>query len=74
LEREGFGSIIGGETPSERGTHAGERNPQGQGNALFTIAPEGKLPTPFGHGAAQHGLASCDDKGRMVGMLTFKEV
>ena len=46
-----------------------------KGNALFTIAPEGKL-TEAVLVMAQHNMGSLVviDKGRMVGMLTFKEV
>ncbi len=46
-----------------------------KGNALFTIAPEGKL-TEAVSVMAQHNMGSLVviDKGRMVGMLTFKEV
>src|SRR2546422_232866 len=46
-----------------------------KGNALFTIAPEGKL-TDAVSVMAQHNMGSLVviDKGRMVGMLTFKEV
>ena len=46
-----------------------------KGNALFTIAPEGKLTEAVSI-MAQHNMGSLVviDKGRMVGMLTFKEV
>jgi CBS domain-containing protein len=46
-----------------------------KGKALFTIAPEGKL-TEAVSVMAQHNMGSLVviDKGRMVGMLTFKEV
>jgi CBS domain-containing protein len=46
-----------------------------KGNALFTIAPEGKL-TEAVSVMAQHNMGSLVviDKGHMVGMLTFKEV
>ncbi|HTF15503.1 MAG TPA: CBS domain-containing protein [Burkholderiales bacterium] len=46
-----------------------------KGNALFTIPPEGKL-TEAVLVMAQHNMGSLVviDKGRMVGMLTFKEV
>jgi len=46
-----------------------------KGNALFTIAPEGKLTEAVGV-MAQHNMGSLVvmDKGRMVGMLTFKEI
>src|SRR4030088_1028063 len=46
-----------------------------KGNALFTIAPEGKL-TEAVSVMAQHNMGSLVviDKGRMVGMLTFKEI
>jgi CBS domain-containing protein len=46
-----------------------------KGNALFTIAPDGKL-TEAVSVMAQHNMGSLVviDKGRMVGMLTFKEI
>ena len=46
-----------------------------KGNALFTIAPDGKL-TEAVSVMAQHNMGSLVviDKGRMVGMLTFGEV
>jgi len=46
-----------------------------KGNALFTIPPEGGL-TEAVSVMAQHNMGSLvvTDKGRMVGMLTFKEV
>ena len=46
-----------------------------KGNALFTIAPEGRL-TEAVSVMAQHNMGSLVvmDKGRMVGMLTFKEI
>src|SRR5260370_16730465 len=46
-----------------------------KGNALFTIAPEGKL-TEAVSVMAQHNMGSLVviDKGRMVGMLTFREI
>jgi len=46
-----------------------------KGNALFTIAPEGRL-TDAVLVMAQHNMGSLVviDKGRMVGILTFKEV
>jgi CBS domain-containing protein len=46
-----------------------------KGNALFTIAPEGRLAEAVSV-MAQHNMGSLVvmDKGRMVGMLTFKEV
>src|SRR6266513_4939074 len=46
-----------------------------KGNALFTIAPEGKL-TEAVSVMAQHNMGPLVviDKGRVVGMLTFKEV
>jgi len=46
-----------------------------KGNALFTIAPEGKL-TEAVSTMAQHNMGSLVviDKGRVVGMLTFKEI
>jgi len=46
-----------------------------KGNALFTIAPEGKL-TEAVSVMAQHNMGSLVviEKGRMVGMLTFKEI
>src|SRR5437879_12608126 len=46
-----------------------------KGNALFTIAPDGKLTEAVSI-MAQHNMGSLVviDKGRMVGMLTFKEV
>ena len=46
-----------------------------KGNALFTIAPEGKLSEAVSV-MAQHNMGSLVviDKGRMVGMLTFKEI
>ena len=46
-----------------------------KGNALFTIAPEGML-TEAVTVMAQHNMGSLVvmDKGRMIGMLTFKEI
>jgi CBS domain-containing protein len=46
-----------------------------KGNALYTIAPEGTL-TDAVSVMAQHNMGSLVviDKGRMAGMLTFKEV
>ena len=46
-----------------------------KGNALFTIAPEGQLIAALSV-MAHHNMGSLVviDKGRMVGMLTFKEV
>jgi CBS domain-containing protein len=46
-----------------------------KGNALFTIAPDGKLTEAVSI-MAQHNMGSLVviDKGRMVGMLTFGEV
>ena len=46
-----------------------------KGNALFTIAPEGKL-TDAVSVMAQHNMGSLVvmEKGRMAGMLTFKEI
>ena len=46
-----------------------------KGNALFTIAPEGKLTEAVGI-MAQHNMGSLVvmDKGRMVGILTFREL
>jgi CBS domain-containing protein len=46
-----------------------------KGNALFTIAPEGKL-TEAVSTMAQHNMGSLVviEKGRMVGMLTFEEI
>jgi CBS domain-containing protein len=46
-----------------------------KGNALFTIAPDGKL-TEAVSTMAQHNMGSLVvmDKGHMVGMLTFKEI
>ncbi len=46
-----------------------------KGNALFTIAPEGKLAEAVST-MAQHNMGSLVviDKGRMAGMLTFKEI
>jgi CBS domain-containing protein len=46
-----------------------------KGNALFTIAPEGKLAEAVSV-MAQHNMGSLVviDKGRMVGMLTFREI
>jgi CBS domain-containing protein len=46
-----------------------------KGNALYTIAPEGRL-TEAVSVMAQHNMGSLVviDKGRMAGMLTFKEV
>ena len=45
-----------------------------KGNALFTIAPEGKL-TEAVSVMAKHNMGSLVviEKGRMVGILTFKE-
>jgi CBS domain-containing protein len=46
-----------------------------KGSALYTIAPEGRL-TEAVSVMAQHNMGSLVvmDKGRMAGMLTFKEV
>ncbi|HYA46583.1 MAG TPA: CBS domain-containing protein [Burkholderiales bacterium] len=46
-----------------------------KGSALFTIAPEGRL-TEAVSVMAEHNMGSLVvmEKGRMVGMLTFKEV
>jgi CBS domain-containing protein len=46
-----------------------------KGNALFTIAPDGKLSEAVSV-MAQHNMGSLVvmDKGRMVGILTFREV
>jgi CBS domain-containing protein len=46
-----------------------------KGNALFTIPPEGKLSEAVSV-MAEHNMGSLVvmDKGRMVGILTFKEV
>jgi CBS domain-containing protein len=46
-----------------------------KGKALYTIAPEGRL-TEAVSVMAQHNMGSLVviDKGRMAGMLTFKEV
>jgi len=46
-----------------------------KGNALFTIAPEGKLTEAVAV-MAQHNMGSLVvmEKGRMVGILTFKEI
>jgi CBS domain-containing protein len=46
-----------------------------KGNALFTIAPDGKLSEAVSV-MAQHNMGSLVvmDKGRMVGMLTFREI
>jgi len=46
-----------------------------KGNALFTIAPEGKL-TEAVSVMADHNMGSLVvmDRGRMVGILTFREI
>jgi len=46
-----------------------------KGSALFTIAPEGKLAEAVS-AMAQHNMGSLVvmEKGRMVGILTFKEI
>ena len=46
-----------------------------KGNALFTIAPDGRLSEAVSV-MSQHNMGSLVvmDKGRMVGMLTFKEI
>jgi len=46
-----------------------------KGNALFTIAPEGKLAEAVST-MAQNNMGSLVviEKGRVVGMLTFKEI
>jgi len=46
-----------------------------KGNALFTVAPEGRLTEAISV-MAQHNMGSLVviDKGRMVGLLTFKEI
>ena len=46
-----------------------------KGNALFTIAPEGKLAEAVSV-MAEHNMGSLVvmDKGRMVGILTFREI
>jgi len=46
-----------------------------KGNALFTIAPDGRLSEAVS-AMAEHNMGSLVviDKGRLVGMLTFKEI
>ena len=46
-----------------------------KGNALFTIAPEGKLAEAVSV-MAEHNMGSLVvmEKGRMVGILTFREI
>ena len=46
-----------------------------KGNALFTIAPEGKLSEAVAI-MSQHNMGSLVvmDRGRMVGILTFREI
>jgi CBS domain-containing protein len=46
-----------------------------KGNALFTIAPDGKLSEAVSV-MAEHNMGSLVvmDRGRMVGMLTFREI
>jgi len=46
-----------------------------KGNALFTIAPDGKLSEAVSI-MSQHNMGSLVvmDKGRMVGILTFREI
>ncbi len=46
-----------------------------KGNALFTIAPEGKLSEAVSV-MAEHNMGSLVvmEKGRMVGILTFREI
>ena len=46
-----------------------------KGSALFTVAPEGRLTEAISV-MAQHNMGSLVviDKGRLVGMLTFKEI
>ena len=46
-----------------------------KGNALFTIAPEGRLSEAVSV-MAEHNMGSLVvmEKGRMVGILTFKEI
>ncbi|HZT64048.1 MAG TPA: CBS domain-containing protein [Burkholderiales bacterium] len=46
-----------------------------KGNALFTIAPDGKLSEAVSV-MSQHNMGSLVvmDKGRMVGILTFREI
>jgi CBS domain-containing protein len=46
-----------------------------KGNALFTIAPEGKLSEAVSV-MAEHNMGSLVvmDRGRMVGILTFREI
>ena len=46
-----------------------------KGNALFTIAPEGRLSEAVSV-MAQHNMGSLVvmDKGRMIGILTFREI
>jgi len=46
-----------------------------KGNALFTIAPEGRLTEAVSI-MAQHNMGSLVviDKGRLIGMLTFREI
>jgi CBS domain-containing protein len=46
-----------------------------KGNALYTIAPEGRLTEAISVMAENNmGSLVVIDKGRMVGMLTFKEI
>jgi len=46
-----------------------------KGNALFTVAPDGKVSEAVSV-MAQHNMGSLVvmDKGRMVGILTFREI
>ena len=46
-----------------------------KGNALFTIAPDGKLSEAVSV-MAEHNMGSLVvmEKGRMVGILTFREI
>jgi CBS domain-containing protein len=74
--RCGGGSIIPqGKYAARGGTMQVSEILKVKGNALFTIAPEGKL-TEAVSVMAQHNMGSLVviDKGRVVGMLTFKEV
>src|SRR5467141_1789752 len=68
----GAGVLSGGKHAARGGPMQVSEILKVKGNALFTIAPEGKL-TDAVSVMAQHNMGSLVviDKGRMVGMLTF---
>jgi len=69
------GVLSSREKAARRGSHAGKRDPQGERHALFTIAPDGKLTEAVSVMAENNmGSLVVMEKGRMVGILTFREI